>query len=260
MMARARPSIGFFIRTALVGQVLLAVLLLASETDFDWLRAWMAGTPSPTGPISPGDQVRRYEPRRATPDFVAPSADPAVDFPEALPERLSFSMRSAAGDEPAVLLHGAIAPGDADRLQRYFEGLDASPSLVLLNSPGGAVNEALEIGRLLRERELDTSVLAGMSCLSSCPYVLAAGTERRIVSLGGAVGLHQHYFDTPGYLPVFLAVEDIQHGHGQTMEYLISMGVEPSLMLFSLNTPPDEIYVLVENELTDSNLATEIID
>ena len=44
------------------------------------------------------------------------------------------------------------------------------------------------------------------------------------------------------------------------MEFLIEMGVEPSVMLHSLNTPPDEIYVLVEEELIESRLATETIE
>ncbi len=75
-----------------------------------------------------------------------------------------------------------------------------------------------------------------------------------------AVGMHQHYYDTPGYMPVFLAVEGIQHGQGQTLEYLIEMGIDPGLMLYSLNTPPNEIYLLVEDELLDTRLATEVIE
>ena len=61
-------------------------------------------------------------------------------------------------------------------------------------------------------------------------------------------------------MPVFLAVEGIQHGQGKTMEYLIEMGIDPGLMLYSLNTPPDEIYLLVEDELLNSGLATVILD
>lgn len=44
------------------------------------------------------------------------------------------------------------------------------------------------------------------------------------------------------------------------MAYLIEMGIDPSLMLYSLNTPPDDIYVLVEAELLETRLATEVRD
>ena len=47
--------------------------------------------------------------------------------------------------------------------------------------------------------------------------------------------MHQHFYDTPGLLPAFLAVEQVQMGQGRTMEYLIEMGVDAALMLFSLH-------------------------
>ena len=86
--------------------------------------------------------------------------------------------------------------------------------------------------------------------------MLAGGTNRR-VSNRGAVGMHQHYCETPAYLPAIWAEEGIQQGQGQEMEFLIDMGVDPSIMLYSLNTPTDEICVLVEKELINSRLATE---
>jgi hypothetical protein len=102
-------------------------------------------------------------------------------------------------------------------------------------------------------------LLPGMVCLSSCPYVLAGGIER-IVSPQGAVGLHQHYYDAPRLLPVFFVVEDIQQSQGQTMAHLIEMGIDPGLMVHSLSTPPNDIYVLIEEELLESRLATQVMD
>ncbi|PUB10563.1 hypothetical protein [Yoonia sediminilitoris] len=67
-----------------------------------------------------------------------------------------------------------------------------------MNSPGGIVDEALQIGKLIRDQGLETVILPSTACLSSCPYVLAGGVLRH-VSLRGAVGLHQHYYDTRGY-------------------------------------------------------------
>ncbi len=61
-------------------------------------------------------------------------------------------------------------------------------------------------------------------------------------------------------MPVFMAVEGIQHGQGNTMRHLIEMGVDPGLMIYSLATPPNDIYFLVESELIESQLATAIID
>jgi hypothetical protein len=98
-----------------------------------------------------------------------------------------------------------------------------------------------------------------MICLSSCPYVFAAGSQRQ-ASRDAALGMHQHYYDAPGYMPAFLAVERIQLGQGQTVDYLIEMGIDPGLIRYSLNTPPEEIYLLVEQELLDTRLATGMTD
>ena len=168
---------------------------------------------------------------------------------------MSFSIK---GIGKVLLISGQIEEGDSVRFENYLSDMQTVPDLIALHSPGGMVFEALSIGRTIRDQELSTSVLTGAFCMSSCPYVLAGGVERS-VSLNGVVGLHQHYYEQPRYMPVVFAIEEIQAGQGETMEYLIEMGVDSSLMLYSLKTPPDQIYALVESELTETRIATEII-
>jgi hypothetical protein len=182
-----------------------------------------------------------------------------LPFADTFTNRLSFSEHSVESFGNVLLVSGEIEVGDAVRFSAHLAGLPNKPDLIALHSPGGVVFEALEIGKEIREQGLDTAVFAGSFCVSSCPYVLSGGTER-IVSLQGIVGLHQHYYEQPGYMPVFLAVEGIQTGQGRTMEHLIEMGVEPALMLYSLNTPPEEIYALIEDELVETRIATKIIE
>lgn len=238
-------------------QCVIAILLVASDLEARLIQRLLPGPDVPDGPVSPGDQVRRYEPRETRPAYTDPSTLPDMELPADLPDRLEFTMQDAGEFGNVLLVHGAIESGDADRFAAYLASLGDLTVPVALNSPGGVVDEALKIGRMLRDRDADTAILPGMVCVSACPYMLAGGGERR-VSRRGAVGMHQHYYETPAYLPAFWAVEDIQHGQGRVMEFLIEMGVEPSVMLHSLNTPPDEIYVLVEEELVASRLATEI--
>ncbi|MDV7144745.1 hypothetical protein R3X27_18850 [Tropicimonas sp. TH_r6] len=176
-----------------------------------------------------------------------------------IPRRLEFTQQIVEGLGDVVLLNGSVVSGDARRFSAFIAGLDEPPAVFALNSPGGIVEEALAIGRSIRKMEADTTMLPGTYCVSSCPYILAAGVERT-VSLRSAVGLHQHYYQAPGYMPVYFAVEDIQANQSRTMEYLIEMGLDPGVMVHSLATPPDEIYVLVEDELTSSRMATEIVE
>ncbi|MEM8632037.1 MAG: hypothetical protein AAGF74_12435 [Pseudomonadota bacterium] len=253
------PAIRRWLRWVLVVQAGLAVVLVLSDVQPQWMPRLTVTPPLPEGPVSPGDQRRRYNPAETRPDFTRRPSEPRRAVPGGLPERLEFSVADVDGFGPALFIRGGIAAGDAERFETYVGTLGEVPDIVALNSPGGVVTEALEIGRTLRTRGQTTVMQADTICLSACPYMLAGGVERH-VSKRAAVGLHQHYYDAPGYMPVFLAVEGIQHGQGQTMAYLIEMEIDPGLMLYSLNTPPEEIYVLVESELNETRLATHILD
>lgn len=254
----SRMTIAKGLKWALISQVVLAVFLVISDIDARWLPRFNEERDLPAGPVSPGDQVRRYDPSETRPGFTRRTS-PGVELPRDMPRRMEFKMIEAEGLGEVMLVHGPIETGDTDRFTAYLAGMETPPAAIALNSPGGVVQEALSIGRALREAQVDTVMMPGMVCLSSCPYVLAAGGERRI-SREASVGLHQHYYDTPGYMPAFLAVESIQHGQGRTLDYLIEMGVDAGLMRYSLNTPPEEIYVLLEEELLDTRLATEVTD
>ncbi|RKF15070.1 hypothetical protein D6850_09445 [Roseovarius spongiae] len=206
--------------------------------------------PQLTTPVAPGDQTRRYRPR----DTPLPETpDRRWRNTSDMPARLDFARE---GD--VLTLIGAIDAGDADRFAEALER-EQGVTRVRLSSPGGSVREALAIGRALRAAELGTSMGAGDVCFSACPYILAAGTER-VVHPEARVGLHQHYFGKSVVLPAFLAVEDIQRGQGEVMRYLDAMGVDTLLMQHALATPPDEIYVLLRDELLGYRLATEIAE
>lgn len=257
---RAATTIRLGLKLALIAQVLVAGLILLTDLDhrgsLDRTIDRAPSTPSP--PVSPGDQVRRHEPSRVVPRYIEPDEAPVITFPDDLPPRLTFSIEHTDEHGRVLFMNGPITRGDAERFEAFLVSLAEVPDKLALNSPGGIVDEALIIGRSLRARELTTLILPGMACVSACPYILAGGSERH-VSARGVVGLHQHYYETPGFMPVVFAVEDIQYNQARTMIYLIEMGIDPSVMRFGLSTAPDEIYVLIEEELLDSELASTVI-
>lgn len=258
-IATSRVTIRMGLTCALIAQVMLAVFLVAADVDLRWLQRLGSQDALPSGPASPGDQVRKYDPSRTSPDFTERTNLPGLELSVDMPMQLEFKTVDLEDFGQVLLLNGPVEPGDAKRFEAFIASLEAPPKIAALNSPGGVVDEALSIGRSLREIAAETVLLPGMTCLSSCPYILAAGVERR-VSRKASVGLHQHYYEAPGYMPVFLAVEGIQYGQGQTLEYLVEMGIDAGLMIYSLNTPPEEIYLLVEDELLGTQLATEVVE
>jgi hypothetical protein len=231
-----------------VGRVLVGVLFfqLGLATLLFWgdlrdglsLPGFAPRAPSLTEPIRPGDQTRRYRPDRAP-----PPGRPMPTTP--LPDRLILTPLEAGA---SALLEGTIAEGDAERIVKQMGELAELPGRVILNSPGGSVRDALEIGRYLRGERMDTALRDGDICYSACPYLLAAGVDREVPD-SASVGVHQHYFGESTLLPAFVAVEDIQRGQGEVMVYLDDMGIDPMVMRHALVTPPDEIYVLLPEEL-----------
>ena len=242
MSARTAPSwtAGGVIKAILAAQLAIGVFLVARD-----LGGWPGLTPPAPQldtPVRPGDQTRRYRlPTRPGGTPIPARGD--------LPNRLTL----VPDGEGAWSLRGNIAAGDAERI---IPALDRdAPERIALNSPGGSVMDALEIGRALRAAGTTTVVEADAICLSACPYLLAGGEERSAAE-GALVGVHQHYFGQSTVLPAFMAVEDVQRGQAEVMEYLVDMNVDPLLMRHALATPPGEIYLLVAEELRDYRLVT----
>jgi len=234
-----RNPIGRVLAWVLIFQLGLAALLFWGDLrDGLSLPSFGPHAPELTEPVRPGDQTRRFRPDRAP-----PGGRPMPSSP--LPDRLTLTV--VEGGQRA-LLEGAILPGDAERIEKQLTELDPKPQGVILNSPGGSVQDALLLGRYLRDADLTTALRSGDICYSACPYLLAAGIDRSIPD-DASVGVHQHYFGESTLLPAFVAVEDIQRGQGEVMAYLDDMGIDPLVMQHALVTPPDEIYVLLPQEL-----------
>ncbi len=113
---------------------------------------------------------------------------------------------------------GTIDQSSPLRLKRILARLKGRKLPVFINSPGGAVDDAIEMARIIRSNGLDVVVArtefascsprepgcnelksrqiklgtpaALARCASSCPFVLAGGV-RRMVGPGAYVGLHR---------------------------------------------------------------------
>ncbi len=250
------------IRRVLVGlfiaQVLIAVALVALDvTGFDDARPNIHSTPA--NPIAPGDQTRRYDPS------AVPSRGPQYGDrrrPFQLPTEmgtLSFRYVDDPGIGRIMIAEGAITPGDADRFEAALEAAAPRPDVLALHSPGGSVRDALRIGETVREGGLKTMITADATCASACPLILFSGTER-LISRDAWVGMHQSYLVDVNLVTTRQAVADIQFLQGDVLEHTKKMGVDPAVHIHAFQTPPDSIYYLVEDELTEYGVATMITD
>lgn len=216
-------------------------------------REMMASAPPPTLTELPQPIL----PPATTPDGDGRDRPPVTSSPDLLESPLDIALVGGG----TLRLTGTIDPGSSARFLAEIEARGEYVSTVLLDSPGGSVDDALSIGRLIRERELATEVADGGLCASSCPLILAGGTER-VAGRAAAIGVHQIYAAALTATPVdALSVAGVAMSDAQTMtaeitRYLSDGDVDPALWLHALDTPPDRLYYFSVDEMEALRLIT----
>ena len=161
--------------------------------------------------------------------FAALVSAPAVLLAKEEPKPVSPPMQvviarsTAAGCEPQCMewisAQGAIDGSTPQQFKKVLNTIGKRKLPIVIDSPGGSVDEALAIGRMIRAKGLDVIVTKTLfkpcektdtactklkvrsihlatpmsrlsKCASSCAFILAAGT-RRYVGASTYVGLHQ---------------------------------------------------------------------
>lgn len=169
--------------------------------------------------------------------FCAPAAMAKVEV-EAVQHKTIGRMLVAKVSEE-------IAPGDYERLLR---GIMANPGkfaqkVLLLDSIGGSVPEAIRMGRLVREAGFDTLVPATGVCQGTCVYLLAAGRDRTV---RGYVGIHRPPF--PGGDSAQSALNQVGVRYSPAA-YFREMGIPGSLLEDMHRIEPSRMRVLSIQEL-----------
>ena len=153
---------------------------------------------------------------------------------------------------PQLLLHGTITQADADVMEAIFgpdtwlpQALRPTPDLllprrvaVLVNSPGGDLGAATEIGRILRQ--FFSIAFVHEQCMSACIAVVA-GANIRIV--GVPLGLHSHRPGGEGYTG--LTLSEARQRYNATLDDLAAFlgegGVSPDVVDIMRSTPSTSI-------------------
>jgi hypothetical protein len=94
---------------------------------------------------------------------------------------------------PALLLDGAIEVGDTSKVADALNTLPAwahGVPIVLLNSPGGNVEEALKISELFHSKPVHTVIFSNAKCASACGSILFIAGKYRTMEDGGLLGQH----------------------------------------------------------------------
>ncbi|MDB5413098.1 MAG: hypothetical protein JWR10_1433 [Rubritepida sp.] len=162
--------------------------------------------------------------------LVSLAPAPAV----AQPASSVFATRE--GNTRTIVIYGSIGP----ETETVFTQLLAANqgARVMLNSAGGSLTPALNIGRLIRDSRLETFVPDASGCFSACALIFLAGTERNI-GQGARVGFHAAYVPQqggPGQVS--------SSGNAVIGAYLSRLGFNDGAIRFLTAARPEQISIV----------------
>lgn len=147
-------------------------------------------------------------------------------------------------------LDGAITSGDTKRLIQFAKSnklIDPEGDVIgfalCLNSPGGSLNEALELARYFKEEVITTIIDKNDVCLSACAVAFMFGTEARGDYIGSKRAMH--YTSRLGFHRPSLAIpnredytdEQIDKALKVILDSVVNLMVEANFIFFGHSQP-----------------------
>ncbi|MBK8906920.1 MAG: hypothetical protein IPM60_03175 [Rhodospirillales bacterium] len=153
-------------------------------------------------------------------------------------------------DRGFAVLNGEIGYETLVSLQSV---LDREPSsAILLSSEGGLLDAAIEIGRILRERQID--VLVDENCESAC-VIVALSAERLFVAADARFGFHRA--SAPASRDSQLGRYIGKMATDDLLSSLRSLRIPDSVLTRAEETPAYEMYYLSGDDLVQLGLARD---
>ena len=157
---------------------------------------------------------------------------------------------SQIGNRPAVVVSGDIT-ANADEVFKAAAGQLQAP-LVFLSSAGGNVAAALEIGRFIRMRALETVVAEQQSCFSACALIWLGGAQR-FMGQNARIGFHAAYRVRNG------RTEESGVGNAMIGSYLANLGLPERVVMYVTLPGPDETQLLSMADARRIGLAASLL-
>jgi len=150
-----------------------------------------------------------------------------------------------SNDAGFITIQGRIEKGDAERFSKAVNAMNKK-RLLQLNSLGGDVEVAMQIGRIARSNDMSAFVMPGSKCASSCVFILAGAVSRHVWS--DSVVIHRPFWEGESK-----SAEEYDNRYKRMVaslkEYVTEMNVPVALIDRMMTIPPHHGEVLSEAEL-----------
>lgn len=134
---------------------------------------------------------------------------------------------------------GSIEQGFSTKLKSAIEE-NPKIKVIALGSGGGLIKEALDAGRYIRSKNLETTLWN--NCYSACPLVFLGGKSRTIMSPYPYLGFRKIY-TKEGVISNFHPI------YREVAEYVNSMGASSNYVLNNmLSAEPNQMQIIQESD------------
>jgi len=144
-------------------------------------------------------------------------------------------VRGAKGDIDIIKLQGEIKHGDEDKFRLL--AMSSSRATVLLDSKGGRLLPAMEIGKMIRLKAFATAV-QDASCSSACSLIWLAG-EPRYMNNFTSIGFHTAFTTDKNGVDTSRPTDGAIIG-----AYLTRLGFNEKVVMFVVSASPKEMHWL----------------
>jgi len=161
---------------------------------------------------------------------------------------MTFS-RGAKDQQDIITVQGPITMGDENRFKKL--ALNSNDAIVFLDSPGGMVFPALEIGKMIRLRGFSTAV-QDAKCNSACAHIWLAGSPR-VMNNTAVIGFHAPYIDGKNGKKISTAVQGARIG-----AYLTTLGFSEDVVSFAVTGSAEEMHWLTKETADRLGIAVSL--
>lgn len=166
--------------------------------------------------------------------------------------------QTVCGQFPCAYLNGEIKSGDLIKLKSVFESptrrrsfnvLNQEFFTLELNSRGGSLEEAMDIGRWVRKNKIVISMPGKAECFSACVYILAAGVSKFMIGSWQShrVGIHRPYLTR---MPKDGAQVAIRKALAESKSYFSEMNIPEQLADAMFSISPENVEILTDEKLS----------
>lgn len=172
-------------------------------------------------------------------------------------------------EAPHLFISGVITGETANRVNQLIGRAQNASSMsyssgdpvlsVILDSPGGDVTAAIEIGRLFRKHFASTYVMSGSNCNSACVLAFMGGV-RRTLPADSTIGLHRPRFKNQASFADLSADEAFKEYDSlanETLEYFEEMRVSTRVFEIMMSVSSGDIKYLSAEDASQIGLTGE---